>query len=55
MPIDKPIKMGPNSYYFQGELWTAEEISERWGPALIPNCKTTEDKPKTCQPTLTSA
>jgi len=54
MPIEKPIKMGPNSYYFHGELWTAEEISERWGASLIPSCKT-EEKAHTTEPTLTSA
>jgi hypothetical protein len=54
MPIDKPIKMGPNSYYFHGELWTEQEISERWGSALISTCKS-EEKIQTCQPSLTSA
>ena len=55
MPIEKPIKMGPNSYYFHGELWTAEEISERFGPTLLPTHKTTEEKSETCQPAFTSA
>ena len=58
MPIEKPIKMGPNSYYFHGELWTAQEISERWGAALIPSCTTpdtTEAKTESRESTLTSA
>ena len=54
MPIDRPIKMGPNSYYFHGELWTAEEITERFGPTLLPTCKS-EEKSQTCEPSLTSA
>jgi hypothetical protein len=61
MPIDKPIKMGPNSYYFHGELWTAEEITERWGSALIPTCTSPESQSpasrneEKTEPSLTSA
>jgi len=25
------IKLGPNTYYFHGDLWTAEELKDRWG------------------------
>ncbi|HTC79562.1 MAG TPA: hypothetical protein VK657_13180 [Terriglobales bacterium] len=26
-----PIKLGPHTYYFHGDLWTAEELKDRWG------------------------
>ena len=31
MSIEAPIKLGPNTYYFHGDLWTAEELKHRWG------------------------
>ena len=31
MSIEAPIKLGPNTYYFHGDLWTAEELKGRWG------------------------
>lgn len=59
MPLERPIKMGPNSYYFHGELWTAEEITQRFGPALIPTCSTSayksEDESQAPKPALTNA
>jgi len=42
MPLEKPIKLGPNSYYFHGDLWTAEEMMERWGVAIVPASATEE-------------
>ena len=39
MPLEKPIKLGPNSYYFHGDLWTAEEMTQRWGIALAAECE----------------
>lgn len=33
MPLETPIKMGPNAYYFHGDLWTASELQTRWGIA----------------------
>ena len=34
MSIEAPIKLGPNTYYFHGDLWTAEELEHRWGIQL---------------------
>lgn len=34
MPLETPIKMGPNAYYFHGDLWTASEIQKRFGIAV---------------------
>jgi hypothetical protein len=31
MPLDKPITLGPNLYYFHGDLWTAAQLREQWG------------------------
>jgi len=31
MPIEKPVRMADNTYYFAGDLWTAKELHERWG------------------------
>lgn len=31
MPLETPIKLGPNVYYFRGDLWTAGQLHERWG------------------------
>jgi len=36
LSIEAPIKLGPNTYYFHGDLWTAEELKNRWG-LLQPN------------------
>ena len=35
MSIEAPIKLGSNTYYFHGDLWSAEELKDRWG--LEPN------------------
>jgi hypothetical protein len=41
MPFDTPIKLGPNTFYFHGDLWTAEEIKERWGVDAEHECQRT--------------
>ena len=45
MPIESPIKLGPNTYYFHGDLWTACELQERWGIAVeaVPDCPKSKD------------
>ena len=45
MPIESPIKLGPNTYYFHGDLWTASELQERWGIAVeaVPDCPKSKD------------
>ena len=31
MPLEKPIQLGPNTFYFHGDLWSAEELRARFG------------------------
>jgi len=52
MPLEKPIKLGPNSYYFHGDLWTAEEMMQRWGVAIVP--ATVEEKTESTCPQVLS-
>jgi len=54
MPLEKPIKLGPNSYYFHGDLWTAEEMIQRWGVAIVPATVTVEEKTESTCPQVLS-
>jgi hypothetical protein len=36
MPLEKPIKLADNTWYFHGDLWTAEELNRRWGIVVEP-------------------
>jgi hypothetical protein len=38
-----PVKLGPNTYYFRGDLWTVEELKARWGIKVEKSDATTED------------
>jgi len=54
MLLEKPLKLGPNSYYFHGDLWTAEEMIQRWGVAIVPATVTVEEKTESTCPQVLS-